>query len=446
MGQPAAPVWTIARSNEMTQTATTKIAPRSLAAAATLSLTPRFSGVSDAGQASNCVNSFHVRRETVETVSVEQSVTYTPLKQGVNEKRTGSLRPAIRALTGWKMNQGVNEKRTGALAAPTLQRLNDSTGALCLTFQVAPSFRTSPPPDASPVTFYDLRFTASLTDSTVPDPNTPAVPRFHGSALPLHAPLPRAERARGATLVEVLTTLAVIGVLSAAAIPVIRSYKPDPLVVASRQLINDLSLARQRAIADHTTVFVVFIPALDNLRPELRNELPGSDLQHLIAGQYVSYALYEKRGAGDQPGTAAPRYLTEWSTLPLGTAIAPQKFGAGVEPAGQAISEGLYPTFDYINSGKIYFNPQNGLYPSGFSSFPTVAFDHQGRLASRWESWHGFDCVIPLTRGRVNLASSSDSLTPVSATFTEDSPGQWRSSKTHVVIDGPTGRARLVRE
>jgi len=252
--------------------------------------------------------------------------------------------------------------------------------------------------------------------------------------------------------VTLLGTLAVIGVLSATAIPTFRGYKADPLVAASRQLLNVLALARERAIADHTTVFVVFVPPLDNLRPELRAELPPADLQHLTAGQYVGYALYEKRGTGDQPGNGVPHYLTEWQTLPAGTAIAPQKFGDGIEPMAQHNTNGLYPTFDYVNSGKIYFNPQNGQYPSGFSSFPTVAFDYQGRLASRWESWHGFDCVIPLTRGHVNLLSPTGRMEPnaslpvVSATFTEDPAGNWNTVKTHVVIDGPTGRARLVRQ
>jgi len=251
----------------------------------------------------------------------------------------------------------------------------------------------------------------------------------------------------GATLLEVLGTIAVIGVLSAAAIPSIRGYKPDPLVAASRQLLNDLALARQRAITDHTTVFVVFIPAVGNLRAGLMNELPASDLQRLLTGQYVSYALYEKRSAGDQPDRSTPRYITDWKTLPAGTAIAPQKFGDQVEMGAQPVAPNLYPTFDYINSGKIYFNPQNGFYPSGFSGFPCVAFDYQGRLASPWTSWHGYDCVIPLTRGAVNRPiDATGNLAPMSATFTEDAPGSWNALYTHIVIDGPTGRARLVRQ
>jgi type II secretory pathway pseudopilin PulG len=252
----------------------------------------------------------------------------------------------------------------------------------------------------------------------------------------------------GATLLEVLGTVAVIGVLTAAAIPAIRGYKPDPLVAASRQLLNDLALARQRAIADHTTVFVVFVPALKNLRPALTNELPPSDLQRLLAGQYVSYALYEKRTVGDQPNGSAPKYLTDWKTLPAGTAIAPQKFGAETEPAAHPVATNLYPTFDYVNSGKIYFNPQNGFFPSGFSGFPCVAFNYQGRLVSQWEAWRGYDCVIPLTRGTVHreVNPAGNELKPVSATFTEDQAGSWNALYTHIVIDGPTGRARLVQQ
>src|ERR1041385_136506 len=327
----------------------------------------------------------------------------------------------------------IEEKRqeTGAFSQSTLSTLLRGPQPACVIAK--PSLLSNVAADwkvRAPVPYYaDTPSRSGLPAPTLRHTDTPA-------------PHP----ATGATLLEVLGVIAVIGFLSAAAIPAIRSYTPDPLVVASRQLLNDLAFARQRAIADHTTVFVVFIPALDNLRPELRAELPPSEIQRLLAGQFVSYALYEKRGVGDQPDLATPLYLTDWKPLPPGTAIARQKFGVGVEPAAQTISPDLYPTFDYINSGKIYFNPQNGFYPSGFSSFPTVAFDYQGRLVSHWEAWHGFDCVIPLTRGTVNLVPGTNGYAPVPATFTEDPPGNWNTSQTQVVIDGPTGRARLVRK
>jgi prepilin-type N-terminal cleavage/methylation domain-containing protein len=64
------------------------------------------------------------------------------------------------------------------------------------------------------------------------------------------------------TLIELLVVIAIIGILAAIAMPVIGSFKPNPLASASRQLLDDLSYARHRALADHTTVYVVFIPSV----------------------------------------------------------------------------------------------------------------------------------------------------------------------------------------
>src|SRR5215471_6147224 len=67
------------------------------------------------------------------------------------------------------------------------------------------------------------------------------------------------------TLIELLVVIAIIGILAAIAMPTIGMFKPNPLAAASRQLLDDLSFARHRALADHTTVYVVFMPAESNL-------------------------------------------------------------------------------------------------------------------------------------------------------------------------------------
>src|SRR6267378_1982484 len=67
------------------------------------------------------------------------------------------------------------------------------------------------------------------------------------------------------TLIELLVVIAIIGILAAIALPTVSMFKPNPLAAASRQLLDDLSFARHKALADHTTVYVVFMPAEGNL-------------------------------------------------------------------------------------------------------------------------------------------------------------------------------------
>ena len=63
------------------------------------------------------------------------------------------------------------------------------------------------------------------------------------------------------TILELLVVITIIGILAAVGLPAIRGMtKSNSLVAADRQLLDDLGYARLRAIADHTTVFVVFVP------------------------------------------------------------------------------------------------------------------------------------------------------------------------------------------
>ena len=114
--------------------------------------------------------------------------------------------------------------------------------------------------------------------------------------------------------------------------PVLNSFKPNPLAAASRQLLDDLSFARHKALADHTTVYVVFMPSTANLEPKILNGMNPFIQQRMAKGQYASYALYERRQIGDQPGQKRAHWLTNWRMLPKGTYIAPQKFGVPNTP------------------------------------------------------------------------------------------------------------------
>lgn len=65
----------------------------------------------------------------------------------------------------------------------------------------------------------------------------------------------------GFTLIEVLSTLVIAGILMAIAIPRFYALLPGIRVAsAARQVATDLQLARMRAIAQRTTKTIIFTP------------------------------------------------------------------------------------------------------------------------------------------------------------------------------------------
>mgnify|MGYP000853277914 CR=1 FL=1 len=142
------------------------------------------------------------------------------------------------------------------------------------------------------------------------------------------------------TLIELLVVIGIIALLAAIGIPAISGLtSSNRSAGASRQLANDLKLARSKAIAERTTVYVVFVPTnfsglalsypLGHVETAADRALTNRNtrlIEKLLNRKYTSYALFAERRVGDQPGRPSSKYLTPWRSLPEGSFIAAREF------------------------------------------------------------------------------------------------------------------------
>ncbi len=264
-----------------------------------------------------------------------------------------------------------------------------------------------------------------------------------------------AARKSAFTLLELLVVIAIIGILAAISAPVFKNLRAtDAMAASTRQLLDDVARARQYAISQRTTVYMIFCPAdfwNDPAYMRLSSPLTPNEFakaQKLYGKQLNAYTFVTLRSVGEQPGRISPRYLSPWHTLPDGAVIPFFKFlnrnfvTPIQDPPPPATANRVFrvPGFSVTNSIPFPSADAAAIGPP-YVSVPYIAFDFQGRLVP------GVDEYIPLARGSVSFARNADkSVARAVPTIKESPPGNSTNAFSIIHIDWLTGRARLEKQ
>jgi prepilin-type N-terminal cleavage/methylation domain-containing protein len=245
----------------------------------------------------------------------------------------------------------------------------------------------------------------------------------------------------GFTLVEMLMVLVIIGLIISIALPGLKGLKRTNVEAnANRQLLDDLALARQRAIVGRTTVHVVFVPTnIFNIDFSSLPQQERNNVDRLKAGLFTTYALFVERSLGDQPGQPNYKYITSWKSLPEGMMIRETEFNDQDPPD---IWRGIFPTEtrEFLHL-LLPFPSANGIN----ALVPQIAFGPHGGLVDDKGNRILDDEVIEVTRGSIffdrdpsGIITGVDAKGPPNYNPVED--------RNWIRIDGLTGRAKVDRK
>lgn len=273
----------------------------------------------------------------------------------------------------------------------------------------------------------------------------------------LQAPGCGADRAQAFSLMELLVVMAIIGLLATLGVPALKGLGgSNKIAAANRQLLDDIGLARARAISGRTTVYMVFVPpnTMDFARSQNSALTPAQRkiVTNLSAGPYTMYALLAARTPGDQPGRSYPRYLTDWRRLPDGIFITTNKFVFKDPTIPKEMADWVRmhkesPT----NCPFAYYKTANGLglpFPTVNSPrwfLPYIAFNASGQLVRPTHAGSDtMDEYIPLSRGSIMVTRDAQGEAVLDRIdVRETPPGNSTITPNRIHIDWLTGRARV---
>jgi prepilin-type N-terminal cleavage/methylation domain-containing protein len=262
------------------------------------------------------------------------------------------------------------------------------------------------------------------------------------------------------TLIEMLVVISILAVLAALTVPALKNLgKSDAAISASQQLLDGIGRARQLAMSDHTTVYMVFVPAnfwmvngqFPNPWWQRLTSPQQTVVTNLCGDQLTGYTFVSLQTPGDQPGRHTPHYLAPWRNLPGGTFIAQQKFQAPSSPPFYISAYNpAQPIYGFNVTTSIPF-PSASPAPPLLVSLPYVAFNYLGQLTADGQNLAPRDEFIPLARGSVlpamDVATKAIVLKAAPAgspSILENPPGNSTNSAYNIIhVERLTGHATL---
>ena len=260
-------------------------------------------------------------------------------------------------------------------------------------------------------------------------------------------------------MLELLVVIAILGILAALSVPALKNLgKSNVQVSAARQLLDDVGRARQLAISQHTTVWMVFVPESfwntpvttsgsfnstwwNNLNADQRTAATN-----LLDKQFTGYNFVSLRSVGDQPGQGSSRYISDWKSLPDGAFIATSKFYTAYTPINDYVAGAIYPIYQFNYTNSFPFPVETNFV--GVPYLPYIAFNYLGQLTVDGLNLAPRDEYIPLAQGTVAYAANINKALQFAAPdATENPPGNSTNSMFTVVrIDRLTGRATQLQQ